>query len=103
MTDRIKTLRSVRSAAMKQLGFGPEVMKRTKVCLFCGDTANADEEKCSRCGADLPGKTLFDLYKSRHQYCSRCGTVVCNASVFCPECGKRLKCRQPDFRRRKVG
>ena len=50
MTDRMKELRTTRSAAMKQLGFGPEVMKQTKVCPICGVTADADEAECIRCG-----------------------------------------------------
>lgn len=88
---------------MKQLGFGPEVMKQTKVCPACGATADADESECFRCGADLPLKTLFDLYKSQHQFCTCCGTVVSNASAYCPECGAQLKRRQPRFLRREVG
>ena len=103
MTDRMRELRTIRSVAMKQLGFGPEVMKQTKVCPACGATADADESECFRCGADLPGETLFDLYKSRHQYCDHCGTVVSNTSTFCPECGTQLKRRQPRFLRREVG
>ena len=95
MTDRAKSLRTVRSAAMKQFGFGPEVMKQTKVCPNCGTTADADELECFHCGADLPTETLFDLYKSRHQCCAQCGTVVSNTSAYCPECGARLK-RHPD-------
>ena len=95
MTDRAKYLRDARSTVMKQLGFGPEVMKQTKVCPNCGTTADADEAECFQCGADLPRETLFDLYKSRHQYCAHCGTVVASTSAYCPECGARLK-RQPD-------
>ena len=103
MTDRMKELRTTRSAAMKQLGFGPEVMKQTKVCSICGVTADADEAECIRCGADLPQETLFDLYKSQHQYCARCGTVVSNTSEYCRSCGAQLKRRQPRFLRREVG
>ena len=103
MTDRAKALRTVRSTAMKQLGFGPEVMKQTQGCPICGTTADADELECFRCGADLPRETLFDLYKSRHQYCTHCGTVVASTSAYCPECGARLK-RQPSaIARREVG
>ena len=102
MTDRARELRSVRSAAMKQLGFGPEVMKQTKVCPVCGVTAGADEAECIRCGATLPEETLFDLYKRQHQYCAACGTVVADRSVFCPECGARLMRRSPQPLRREV-
>ena len=102
MTDRAKALRTVRSTAMKQLGFGPEVMKQTKVCPICGTTADADELECFRCGADLPQETLFDLYKSRHQCCARCGTVVASTSAYCPECGARLKRQADRIARREV-
>ena len=94
---------ALRKANMKRFGFGPEVMKQTKVCPACGATADADESECFRCGADLPGETLFDLYKSRHQYCARCGTVVSNTSEYCRSCGAQLKRRQPRFLRREVG
>lgn len=102
MTDRAKELRSVRSVAMKQLGFGPEVMKQTKVCPVCGVTAGAAAAECIRCGATLPEETLFDLYKRQHQYCDKCGTVVSSTSAYCPECGASLKGRQPRFLRREV-
>ena len=91
MRDRATARRDVRSTAMKQLGFGPEVMKRTKVCSVCGVTADADGAACVHCGAPLPRETLFDLYKSRHLYCAQCGTVVASTSIYCPECGARLK------------
>lgn len=82
---------ALRKANMKRFGFGPEVMKQTKVCPICGTTADADEQECFHCGAELPRETLFDLYKSQHQYCTQCGTVVADRSVFCPECGMRLQ------------
>ena len=93
---------ALRKANMKRFGFGPEVMKQTKVCPVCGATADADESECFCCGADLPGETLFDLYKSRHQYCDHCGTVVSNTSEYCRSCGAQLKRRQPRFLRREV-
>ena len=102
MTDRAMTIRTHRSAVMKQLGFGPEVMKQTKVCPECGATANADEVECIRCGTALPRETLFDLYKSRHQFCAQCGTVVASTSSYCPECGARLKRQLDRIARREV-
>ena len=59
---------ALRKANMKRFGFGPEVMKQTKVCPACGATADADESECFRCGADLPGETLFDLYTAALWY-----------------------------------
>ena len=95
MTDRAKALRTVRSTAMKQLGFGPEVMKQTKVCPICGTTADADELECFRCGADLPRETLFDLYKKNHLFCTYCETVPPDSARFCPRCGRPLHKKQP--------
>ena len=97
MTDRARNLRAVRSTAMKQLGFGPEVMKQTKVCPVCGTTAGADEAECFRCGADLPRETLFDLYRSLHQSCPQCGTVAARTSAYCPDCGAQLKQQTSGF------
>ena len=93
---------ALRKANMKRFGFGPEVMKQTKVCPVCGATADADEQECFHCGAELPCETLFDLYKSQHQYCAQCGTVVADHSVFCPECGMKLR-RVPRPLRMEVG
>ena len=90
MTDRIQALRL---EGMKRFGFGPDVMKQTKVCRVCGGTADAAQRYCSDCGAELPRETLFDLYKARHLYCPACDTVVASTVVFCPECGKRLRPR----------
>ena len=102
MTDKAKELRSLRSDAMRQLGFGPEIMKQTKVCPGCGATAGAEEAECICCGGALPKETLFDLYKRQHQYCTACGTVVSGASAYCPECGVQLKRQQPRFAQRKA-
>ena len=100
MTDRIQALRL---EGMKRFGFGPDVMKQTKVCRVCGGTADAAQRYCSDCGAELPRETLFDLYKSHHLYCTKCGTVVASTSAFCPECGTRLARRTPRPLRREVG
>jgi len=91
MADRVLDSRIVRLAAMKKFGFGPEVMKETKVCRVCGCSCSTRERYCGECGATLPRETLFDLYKARHLYCPACDTVVSSRVVFCPDCGKRLR------------
>lgn len=80
---------ALRKANMKRFGFGPDVMKQTKVCRVCGGTADAAQRYCSDCGAELPRETLFDLYKSHHLFCTKCGT--------------RLARRTPRPPRREVG
>lgn len=82
-----------REAVMLSCGFGPEVMKRRKVCRVCGRGADAKEDYCRSCGAVLPEETLFDLYKSYHLYCPKCGAVLPAASRYCPDCGTLLRRR----------
>ena len=86
-----------RLALRKGLGFGPEVMKETKVCRVCRCTCEAAEKYCRECGAFLPRETLFDLYKSYHLYCPVCDTIVSSRARFCPACGRSLRKRWPDF------
>ena len=75
---------------MLYCGFGPDVMKQTKVCRICGCSCDAGETYCEECGAVLPKETLFDLYRSQHLSCPACDTVVANEACFCPKCGKQL-------------
>lgn len=81
----------MRLEGMKHFGFGPDVMKETKVCRVCGQTGSSKERYCSKCGTVLPKETLFDLYKTYHLYCPVCDTVVSKEALFCPECGKKLR------------
>ena len=85
--------KTTRLEGMKRFGFGPDVMKSTKVCRVCGETCTAEDKHCRKCSALLPKETLFDLYKTYHLYCPKCNTVVSNTVFFCPECGKRLRRR----------
>ena len=89
-----QTMRLNNLALMRQLGFGPEVMKETRVCRICGCSCTVREKYCRDCGAVLPRETLFDLYKARHLYCPACDTVVASTTIFRPECGKRLRPRR---------
>jgi len=90
MTNRTE---AIRRETMKRFGFGPEIMRQTKVCRVCGHSCAVKEKHCSECGTVLPKETLFDLYKSNHLYCPACDTVVAKNAVFCPVCGKRLQAR----------
>ena len=80
-------------ARMKNLedfGFGPNVMKNTKVCASCGQMIRASASYCPDCGERLPSKTLFDHYKKQHACCPNCDTVLAPGSRYCPNCGKQL-------------
>lgn len=90
-------MRLERLATMREFGFGPDVMKKNKVCQVCGCSCDTQETHCKDCGANLPCETLFDLYKAWHLYCPACDTVVASTATFCPECGKLLRPRRIGF------
>lgn len=77
--------------SMRRFGFGPDVMKRTKVCRVCGSSCAAAETYCHACDAILPRETLYDQYKAHHLSCPRCDTVVSSTYLFCPKCGNYLR------------
>jgi len=79
-----------RREGMRQYGFGPEIMKRIKVCPRCGAVSPASYHACNECKAVLPRNTLFQIYKSRHPSCGSCETVVPDGSRYCPACGKMI-------------
>lgn len=82
----------------ERFGFGVEVMKRIKVCGYCGMTESADRYICSRCGNRLPEKTLFHRYQQRHRLCPVCDTVLAQGMRFCPHCGAPQNERTEDER-----
>lgn len=75
---------------MEDFGYGPNVMKKTKVCTKCGKMVKANAVACPECGERLSGETLFDRYKRRHQCCPECDTVLAPGSRYCPNCGKQV-------------
>lgn len=87
----LTTKRALRQIQLMEYGFGPDIMRLTKVCPCCGKGNPADFDACADCGAALGDKTLLDLYRSRHPSCPCCGETVTCAAIFCPECGTRLK------------
>lgn len=72
-------------------GFGPEVMKRLKVCPRCGVGASAAQHFCKECSAELPTDTLYDAYRLSHRICPACDAVAAQGSEYCPCCGMRLE------------
>ena len=79
-----------REQLLTKYGFGPEAMKKIKVCRVCGRACDSGELYCESCGVVLPKETLFDLYRSQHLCCPECDTVVSKYSRFCPKCGRQL-------------
>lgn len=80
----------LRQENMEYFGFGPVSMKKIKVCLRCGQAVQNTDEICKTCGCELPEKTLYDVYKERHQICSCCETVLSDTMEYCPQCGTRV-------------
>jgi RNA polymerase subunit RPABC4/transcription elongation factor Spt4 len=72
---------------MAVFGFGPLVMKSTKICTYCGLMINAREKTCPECKIKLPRETLFDRCKRSHKSCESCDTVLAEDSNYCPNCG----------------
>lgn len=86
MTDTEKE----RYNTLEDFGFGPNVMKKTKVCPKCGQMTDAASSVCPACGEKLPDETLFNLYKKQHACCPDCDTVLSPGSRYCPNCGKHI-------------
>lgn len=71
---------------LEEFGFGPNVMKKNKVCSECGAIVSAELENCNFCGAKLPKETLFIKYISLHKICPVCNCVVKSDANFCSQC-----------------
>ena len=84
-------IEAIRLANMEENGFGPEVMKRVKVCECCGARSPIQGCYCTVCGNQLPAESVFEQYKKRHPYCEHCDLVVRPETRFCPQCGQEIK------------
>lgn len=80
----------IRLESMEEYGFGPKAMKRMKICVKCGSSSFAENDRCRKCGERLPTATVYELYKSRHKSCTKCDTVVSAEKKYCPQCGEKL-------------
>ena len=67
----LRTKKALRQVTLLEYGFGPETMKRRKICPECGRANGAQDTHCTDCGAALPSKRLYDFYLSRHRCCQR--------------------------------
>ncbi len=84
----------IRADSMGRFGFGPQEMKKIKVCVRCGTMASSAQLFCRECGEKLPSVTLFQMYKERHCYCPVCDTVVSDQTRYCPQCGSKVMGKQ---------
>ena len=80
----------VRFENLERFGFGPNVMKKLRVCPRCGQTVKSRADTCPDCGEKLSSETLFDRYKRQHKCCPGCDTVLSSDSQYCPNCGKQI-------------
>ncbi len=89
MTTKFQRRRS-RFDQLAKFGFGPNVMKQTRICPNCESLVTDGAEVCPRCGNKLPEITLLTLYEEQHPVCPDCGTVLSDDVQYCPQCGKRI-------------
>ena len=75
---------------LERFGFGPNVMKKLRVCPRCGKAVKTRADACPECDERLPCETLFDRYKKGHRCCPACDTVLAPDSFYCPNCGKQI-------------
>ena len=80
----------VRFKNLEHFGFGPNVMKKLRVCPRCGQMVKSRAGTCPECGEKLPKETLFDRYKRKHLSCPNCDTVLTSDALYCPNCGSMV-------------
>lgn len=88
--EEMSPAEKIRYRNMEDFGFGPNVMKKTKICAKCGRMAEANARTCPECGERLSGETLFDRYKRQHKCCPDCDTVLTEDAKYCPHCGIQI-------------
>lgn len=76
---------------LESYGFGPNIMKKTRICSKCGRATNTSGNHCPICGNQLQLYTLYDWYKRMHRSCSSCNTVLTSDTLYCPHCGVKIK------------
>jgi len=81
----------VRKKTLFHFGFGVDIMKHLVVCNRCNSLEPSNRMFCSKCNSKLPKSNLYDLYKSYHVSCEKCGTVLSDSMQYCPHCGIKVK------------
>jgi len=74
---------------LESFGFGPNVMKKSRVCSGCGHIITTAQNACPICGTALTVQTLYDRYKKMHSCCPVCETVLTKEAKYCPHCGTK--------------
>lgn len=82
MTQRLK------HEQLEQFGFGPGIMRKTKLCPYCSSLVTNGGRTCPSCGKAVPELTLLRWYEQQHSRCLHCGTVLREDARYCPHCGK---------------
>ncbi len=85
MTKRLKF------EELEQFGFGPNVMRKTRLCPACGTLVTDGTGQCPRCRKELPELTLFAWYAGQHSTCAYCQTLLSPDCQYCPHCGRRVR------------
>ena len=80
----------VRFRNLERFGFGPNVMKKLRVCPRCGQMVKSRADICPDCSERLPKETLFDRYKRKHLSCPDCDTVLTDDAMYCSNCGRMV-------------
>lgn len=75
--------------ALENFGFGPNVMKKVKVCPECGYMTEVTASYCPECGKYIPA-TLYERYRQQHRCCGSCGEVLAQDAQYCPACGSAV-------------
>lgn len=75
---------------LERFGFGPNMMKKNRICLGCGHIISIDGDSCPLCGNGLSVQTLYDRYKQMHVCCPVCDTVLTEDARYCPHCGTKV-------------
>ena len=87
----MKKQNAIRKKSLFDFGFGIDIMKHSVVCSECKALQPKNRIYCSKCNSKLPKSSLYDLYKSYHISCKKCGTVLSDSMHYCPHCGIRVK------------
>ena len=87
----MKKMKAIRKESLYHFGFGVESMMRFTVCKNCHSLEASHKLYCSKCRTRLPRTSLYDLCKSCHKGCPKCGTVLSEKMNHCPHCGIKVK------------
>lgn len=82
---------SLKNSQLARYGFGPEAMRKTKLCPNCDTLVTNGAKTCPACGQTLPKLSLLTWYEQQHCRCTHCGTVLRGNPLYYPHCGRSRK------------